>query len=48
MSEQVFTNGTVGGPISVYVRDGKVVAENSERGLLLAGLPLSVREHRLR
>lgn len=25
MSEQVFTNCTAGGPISVYVRDGKVV-----------------------
>ena len=25
MSEQVFTNCTVGGPISVYVRDGKIV-----------------------
>ena len=25
MSDQVFTNCTVGGPISVYVRDGKIV-----------------------
>ena len=25
MSEQVFTNCTVGGPISVYVKDGKIV-----------------------
>ena len=25
MSEQVFTNCTVGGPISVYVRDGEIV-----------------------
>jgi len=24
MSEEVFTNCTVGGPISVYVRDGKI------------------------
>ena len=25
MSEQIFTNCTVGGPISVYVRDGEIV-----------------------
>jgi len=25
MSEGVFTNCTVGGPISVYVKDGKIV-----------------------
>ena len=25
MSEQVFTNCTVGGPIYVYVKDGKIV-----------------------
>ncbi len=25
MSEQIFTNCTVGGPISVYVKDGKIV-----------------------
>ncbi len=25
MSDQVFTNCTVGGPISAYVRDGKIV-----------------------
>ncbi len=25
MPEQVFTNCTVGGPISVYVKDGKIV-----------------------
>src|SRR4030042_2669539 len=25
MSEQVFTTCTVGGPLSVYVRDGKIV-----------------------
>ena len=25
MSEQIFANCTVGGPISVYVKDGKIV-----------------------
>ena len=25
MSEQIFTNCTVGGPVSVYVKDGKIV-----------------------